>query len=141
MFVKEGDNGTNGTGYYCRIIPNVADVNTIPNWAIYNITPSTNYLNYTVRDANKWFRALLYEGATCVFDGTESNDDYKVNWSLLRNKYTGSTKDNTWFDIADDGVVSYTATSASAPYATIFKVTITHNDKEYTATYPLMVVR
>lgn len=148
-FLKEGDNGSNGTGYYCRIIPNVNDINDLPDQTTLNITPSSTYLNYIPRDTSKWFRVLLYEGATCVLDSTGSSGDFTVKWEMLRNSYNNSQKDVIIFHFVNDNSKEYNNTGVvtiaskdltTPPYATIVKCTVTYNDRQYIATYPVNVV-
>jgi hypothetical protein len=47
-FLKEGEVGSNGTSYICKIVPNVVGSDPIPAHAIYkyNTSTSTGSLNY-----------------------------------------------------------------------------------------------
>lgn len=159
-FLKEGENGTNGSEFVCRLVPNTTDV-TIPKNVIltYNETGSADdyLLNYN-RPAGKnniWLNAELYHNGVNIFRGNSSgisNEDIETNaitltWSILRNKYDYDNKqkityqDDTNLAIdAETGAVSFSATEYSNP-ANIIKCTIIYNNVEYVATMPIIISR
>jgi hypothetical protein len=50
-FLKDGESGTNGTNYVCRIVPN-----TKLDTSVYYKTLKNGKLNFTPQVLNKWFR-------------------------------------------------------------------------------------
>ena len=50
VFLKDGDPGTNGTSYVCKIVPNVANNVEMPDRIIYNTTQGR--LNFTPAGAS-----------------------------------------------------------------------------------------
>lgn len=159
-FLKEGENGTNGSEFVCRLVPNTTDV-TIPKNVIltYNETGSADdyLLNYN-RPAGKnniWLNAELYHNGVNIFRGSSSgisNEDIETNtvtltWSILRNKYDYDNtqkityQDDTNLTIdAETGAVNFSATEYSNP-ANIIKCTIIYNNVEYVATMPIIISR
>lgn len=159
-FLKEGENGTNGSEFVCRLVPNTTDI-TIPKNVIltYNETGSADdyLLNYN-RPAGKnniWLNAELYHNGVNIFRGSSSgisNEDIETNtvtltWSILRNKYDYDNtqkivyQDDTNLTIdAETGAVNFSATEYSNP-ANIIKCTIIYNNVEYVATMPIIISR
>lgn len=82
VFVKEGDNGTNGSGLYCRIIPNVSEKDKqkflFPFATIYtngnktkldfNFVPETAPANYDGTNTTP-FKTQVWRKNSKVFDG------------------------------------------------------------------------
>lgn len=155
-FTKDGEPGTNGTDFICRIVPNFKNEN------VSNIVPTlvNGVLNYTSKVTNQWFRAQLWEnnGEQAIFDGVDATvtDNEKgiqeVNWSVLQNKYTTEKdrQDPSHITIEkENGVTTFKSATSydlktedgetihSGHPADIIKVEIKYNDKIYCATYPV----
>ena len=155
-FTKDGEPGTNGTDFICKIVPNFKNEN------VSNIVPTlvNGVLNYTPRVTNQWFRAQLWEnnGEQAIFDGVDATvtDNEKgiqeINWSVLQNKYTTEKdrQDPSHITITKkDGVTIFKSVTSydlktedgkknhSGHPADIIKVEIKYNDKIYCATYPV----
>ena len=67
-FVKEGEPGTNGTEFVCKIVPN-----TQSTGFGYPMVLNGN-INYTPRQTNKWFNAQLWHNGEKIFDGSSSGN-------------------------------------------------------------------
>jgi hypothetical protein len=67
-FVKEGEPGTNGTEFVCKIVPNTQDTGFG-----YPMVLNGN-INYTPRQTNKWFNAQLWHSGEKIFDGNSSGN-------------------------------------------------------------------
>ena len=142
LFLKDGDPGTNGTNYVCKIVPNVTDIEMAPNMIIYDT--SIERLNYTpATDSQQWMRAQLWEGGDLIFDGYRSDENFDVSWTVLQNKYDYVTSDSTNLNIDQDtGKIfcdGYPSNSQNP--ANIIKVTITYNKSTYTAFCPIILVK
>lgn len=140
LFLKDGDPGTNGTNYVCKIVPNVADGQTMPDRVIYDV--SHGRLNYDPAGANtQWVRAQLWENGELVFDGVSSQNDFTVAWSILQNKYDYNTSDLTDLTInANTGQITCSGYNEQYNVADIVKVVITTGGVDYTAVLPITLV-
>lgn len=140
LFLKDGDPGTNGTNYVCKIVPNVADGQTMPDRVIYDV--SHGRLNYNPAGPNtQWVRAQLWENGELVFDGVSSQNDFTVAWSILQNKYDYNTSDLTDLTInSNTGQITCSGYSEQYDVADIVKVVITTGGVDYTAVLPITLV-
>ena len=140
LFLKDGDPGTNGTNYVCKIVPNVADGQTMPDRVIYDV--SHGRLNYNPTGMNtQWVRAQLWENGELVFDGVSSQNDFTVAWSILQNKYDYNTSDLTDLTInANTGQITCSGYNEQYDVADIVKVVITTGGVDYTAVLPITLV-
>ncbi len=136
-FVKEGEPGTNGTDFICKIVPNTNDTNfgypMILNGSI----------NYTPKQANRWFNVQLWHSGTKIFEGsstgnTSEGKSAQVEWSILKNKYTATLYDTSSLSVTSGGVFSYSSYQGANSPANIVKVTITYDDIEYYSTIPVI---
>lgn len=147
-FVKEGENGTNGTDFVCKIIPNVIETGVAPKYpaVVYNEYTKQYSLNYTPKNADIWLKAQLWHDGELIFEGTQSGDtienkEAEVQWSILRNDYGNGIKDETNFAIdKDTAAITYNPIDFEHP-ANIVKVSIKYNDVEYYATLPITIVK
>lgn len=140
LFLKDGDPGTNGTNYVCKIVPNVADGQTMPDRVIYDV--SHGRLNYNPAGTNtQWVRAQLWENGELVFDGVSSQNDFTVAWSILQNKYDYNTSDLTDLTInSNTGQITCSGYNEKYDVADIVKVVITTGGVDYTAVLPITLV-
>lgn len=140
LFLKDGDPGTNGTNYVCKIVPNVAEGQMMPDRVIYDV--SHGRLNYDPAGANtQWVRAQLWENGELVFDGVSSQNDFTVAWSILQNKYDYNTSDLTDLTInANTGQITCSGYNEQYDVADIVKVVITTGGVDYTAVLPITLV-
>lgn len=137
-FIKEGEPGTNGTEFTCKIVPNSAEGN-ITNAYVFN-----GKLNYTPPpgDEDKWFRVQLWHNTTKIFDATKSGDTSEgatatVEWSILKNSY-----DNTDFEIdKTTGEVTYKGFGGNNSPSNIIKCVVKYKDINYFATLPIVTAR
>lgn len=146
VFTKEGENGTNGTDFVCRIVPNVNN-NNIPNQVMvtYNEDTSSSNWNFTPASANKYLAIELYHNGNRIFKGTQSgnsaegNEPVEIQWSILKNNYDSRNVDNSNFTInKDTGVITFNSAELSNP-ANIVKCSVIYNNVEYYATMPILV--
>ena len=140
LFLKDGDPGTNGTNYVCKIVPNVNESAALPDKIIYNVAEGR--LNYSPATSNtQWVRAQLWESGELIFDGTSSQGDFELTWSILRNKYTYSISDPTNLSINQtSGQVTCSGYNQSEHTADIIKAVISYNGIEYSAIMPIILV-
>lgn len=140
LFLKDGDPGTNGTNFVCKIVPNVASNVEMPDRIIYNT--SQGRLNFTPAGANQqWVRAQLWENGELIFDNARGNSTFGVEWSILTNKYDYSNSDYSNLSIVNNtGLVTcqnYQQGQSNA--ANIIKVNVTYQDVNYCAYMPVVL--
>ena len=136
-FVKEGEPGTNGTEFLCKIVPNTNDSNFG-----YPMVLNGN-INYTPRQSGRWFNVQLWHSGVKIFEGntsgnTSENKNINIEWSILRNKYTTTLYDTTSLNVTSGGVFSYSSYQGANSPANIIKVTATYDNIEYYATIPII---
>lgn len=154
IFLKEGESGTNGTSYYCRIVPNNTTISpsVIPT-ITYNTLTSSYSLNYTPRTSNVWFTTQLYRNGEKIFDSATSgssteNKTVTIKWEMLKNKYDATHSDVSNFNVnSNTGVFGYSDLSSitdsilKGSPANIVKCTITYDGITYTCTKPIVLVK
>ena len=153
-FLKDGDSGTNGTNYVCKIVPNIKSGDIIPQFPILTVQGNNLIMNYNIANGNRWgtdaatytnwFKVQLWNLDELVYEGIEGDTDYKVTWSILKNNYgkkNGTTiTETSYINVTSNGVFSKGANySTSTHPADIVKVTILYEEKQYSATIPLIV--
>ena len=147
-FVKEGENGTNGTDFVCKIIPNVIEEEIAPKYPVvtYNEYTQQYELNYTPKSSNKWFKVQLWHDGELIFEGTQTGDtienkEAKVRWMMLQNKYGATIQDDSNFTIDEKtSAITFNTTEFGNP-ANIVKATVKYNNVDYYATLPISIVR
>lgn len=147
VFVKEGDAGTNGTEFFCRIVPN-----TIPgeNTPLYPILTELNdyswFLNYQTQQLNKFFKVQLWHNEYKILDSvvsarTTEGKQANIKWSILKNKYSANIYDSSSLTVNEStGVFAYSGYRSDSP-AHIVKVELEYNGVIYYATLPLITVK
>jgi hypothetical protein len=161
-FIKEGESGTNGTDFICKIVPNIAtgELNDYP-MVTYNEDTSNYSLNYTPTSQNLWFKVQLWHDGIKIFENVVSGNsnveqdeegnfkEVDVSWSILQNKYTNIptksqssliTEDSNLSINAATGAVTFDATEYADP-ANIVKCTVTYDGMTYYDTMPVIVSR
>lgn len=146
-FIKEGEPGTNGTEFTCKIVANdINNDNSIQPMII------RGNLNYAVNgDSRQWFKVQLWDSGEQIFEGASSNNDVTVKWSILKNPYSNtlfnpdtgsSTTDESSIILAneDNGYFTYKKDQLSKGPANIVKCTVTYNGMDYYALMPVIVV-
>jgi hypothetical protein len=153
-FVKEGESGTNGTDFVCKIVPYTSADSIAPKYptVIYNEYTKQYSLNYTPFAVNKWFKVQLWHDGERIFEGTQSGvsleeKNIEVQWSILQNTYAKNEKtnalitDNSNFSIdKDTAAISFDTTEYANP-ANIVKAVVKYNNVDYYATLPISIVR
>lgn len=138
-FAKEGDPGTNGTEFLCRLVPNIAEGEAPLYPMLLNGT-----LNYIPKQSGRWLKVQLWHNGEMIFDGTESGTTTEgkslaIVWSVLRNKYTTSIYDNTDISInATTGACTYSGYINNSAPANIIKCALVYDGVQYYATMPII---
>lgn len=141
-FIKEGDIGTNGTDYYCKIVPNTSQKVDYP--MIIN-----GVLNYTPAQQGKWFKAQIWRGGKLIFEGAESgasieSDRAIVRWGIQKNKYNAQISDPSTITVTNNtfnttGYYIEDGSGANCP-ANIVQCKITFKGIDYFVTIPVITV-
>ena len=135
-FIKQGEDGTNGTKYSCRIVPNSNQeiLPSYPTLTIYNTADEVSaggYLNFKHSKDNPQniylnsgesayapFIVKLYKSGEEIFSGDSSgmaNDTLDggggavtLKWSILANKYNDEYEDFSYLTISENnGKIRY----------------------------------
>lgn len=141
-FIKEGDIGTNGTDYYCKIVPNTSQKVDYP--MIIN-----GVLNYTPAQQGKWFKAQIWRGGKLIFEGAESgasieSDRAIIRWDVQKNKYNAQISDPSTISVTNNtfdttGYYIEDGSGANCP-ANIIQCKITFKGVDYFVTIPVITV-
>ena len=136
-FVKEGEPGTNGTEFVCKIVPNTHDTNFG-----YPMVLNGN-INYTPRQNGQWFIAELWHNGMKIYPGTVAGQTTEgkpisIKWSILRNKYTTTQWDETSLSVTESGKFTYNGYRGGNSPANIVKVIMTYDNIEYYSTMPVI---
>ena len=158
-FIKEGEMGSNGTNYVCRIIPNLNTGAQSPSYPIYTYNGTSGDMNY-VRPSghtSEWFKVQLFKDGADIFTGVASgtsseNKAVTIEWSILKNRY--ATNNSVHIDDASNfnvnsstGEFTFTNLSNTGDdplqdrAANIAKVTVTYDGATYYATMPIILVK
>ena len=137
-FIKEGDTGTNGTEYICKIVPNVA-TGDIPLYPMI----LNGKINYKTPQPKEWFKVQLWHNGELIFDNVQSalsdeGSEVKIKWSILKNKYSASVSDSSSLTVDETtGEFNFINYLSDSP-ANIIKCELTYKDLVYYATLPLI---
>ena len=94
-FAIEGDPGTNGTGVYCRIVPNYEEGTFLPPYTMYTEKKSSTIANYSLNQKPEndligvpHFRVQLWKNNEKIFDDTTARERVSfISWSWLTDDY------------------------------------------------------
>ena len=134
-FIKEGEPGTNGTEFVCKIVPNTDDI--VTNAYVFN-----GKINYNPKERNKWFKVQLWHNTDKIFENTatgytEEGIKATVEWSILKNSY-----DNTDFTIdKNTGEITYNGFDGNNSPSNIIKCVVKYKNINYFATLPIVTAR
>lgn len=133
LFVKDGENGTNGTVYTLKLIPSS---DTIGRLKV--VKPGDQ--------GGNWLTAQLWYNGIKIYEGTSNNDSagIKVNWSIVGDKRQSH---NITVSNGANGQPSWRCTGSSLGCVDIAKCTLTYKrtmngksvETDIVATQPIMV--
>lgn len=136
IFLKEGEDGTNGTSYVCKISPNfkAGEKQFGEEWISWtnNEDGSRSYNFDVAKGESPFFAKLLYNGA-------EVENVSNIIWSTLFRKYTSAIQEHSL--ITEGPNPGYIAAAASDVCTSILKVQVTYNKQIYYATLPLVDIQ
>ena len=155
--VKEGSNGTNGTDYICKIVPNIVDNEIAPLEPTLTFDGTSATMNYRIKgsggngfDAIKyknWFKVQVWRAGEAILETVE---DFSVKWSILANHYKTDVDDKSAFSVDKDSglftvnsYVSSTQNQGDAANIVKAEITIKEEDREIKlfATLPVITVQ
>lgn len=164
VFAKEGEPGTNGTDYLCRIVP-VKNLPTTGPWAsVYPIAiegaDGARYWNCEPASATTQFKVQLWHNENNIFTGSSGGTSSEgkavtsVVWDVPLNSYRErATVNKPWnttkSDVTrltvqrDTGNVTFSGYSdnANEPPVNILRCTLRYENREYIATLPIISVK
>ncbi len=153
-FLKEGDPGTNGTSYYCRIVPNTIEGEEVAYPMItYDQTTESYNLNYSrpVGQTDRWFKVQLWENDNKIFENDEDGavsdkEPYAIEWSIPLNTYASNIHDLSDLFIKRDendnnkylGFGFDKKDDQNDNVVNIVKCKVTYNQQVFYATMPII---
>ena len=136
IFLKEGEDGTNGTSYVCKISPNFKEGEKQfgKEWISWtNNEDGSRSYNFDVTEGESpFFAKLLYNGA-------EVENVSNIIWSTLFRKYTHAIQEHSL--VTEGPNPSYIAAAASDVCTSILKVQVTYDKQVYYATLPIVDIQ
>ena len=149
-FLKEGDSGTNGTEFTCRIVPNTPSGIVFSEYPM--VTESKNgahwWLNYDTVNSNRFFKAELWHNEERIFSSVTSGSTSEgktasVVWNILQNKYATNVTDVSTFSVnAATGFFNYNQNGyQSDSPANIVQAIVSYDGVVYYATMPIITVK
>ena len=148
--LKDGDSGTNGTDILCKIVPNIRNDETPPEYPVLYFPPSGNpYMNFNIVGSGgnygtnavnykNWFKVKVWRvEQELVEDITASAS---VKWSMLANKYSANVSDSSAFSVSESGTFTVGSFTDDHP-ANIVKAAVTVDGKTTFVTLPVTTVR
>ena len=168
IFTKEGEEGTNGTEFICKIVPN-ADSGDIPVYPTIFYNGSKVSFNWDQDEDKPWFKVQLWHNDfEPIYVGTSSGtstEDKLVTvekWEVLRNVYKKSSEPESI--VQDDTNLKVTQNESNEEWvfefepgilknswnsdeyrnwrpANILKVTVNYDGNIYYGTLPVIISR
>lgn len=137
LFIKDGYSGTNGTEYYCRIVPNTSNEIDRPIWI--QTSASAGHLNYNYSQYP--FKVSLYKNGEEIYNNIDKvSSDFELSYEIISNNYfkIGSTqyKDTPKYVVTNTSFNFNNATGDNYTY--IVRATIKYNNVEHYATIPVI---
>lgn len=160
VFIKQGEQGTNGTDFICKIIPNVISGSRLPlNPTIYynGLETTFNWQNAGVSNG-EWFKIEFWHNGSVIYTGNQYSSVSLENLpiiiskiEILHNTYMYEVADKTLINIEknenDKYIFSFDSTNISDSnynnwrFANIIKATVIYNNMIYYATLPINFCR
>lgn len=136
-FTKDGDIGTNGTDFYCKIDYNIAADDIRPHYPmVWKDAEGEFHKNWNSL-SDTWFKVRLWEGNAEITEG------FTEEWKVLANKYNYNTSDLSHFTVTQDEnsgewIFGLTGLSTEETAADIIQVKVVYDEKIYYATLPIV---
>lgn len=141
LFLKVGENGSNGTKYVCRIVPNTSMENVYWPTIVVDKTTGVAQWNFEPDELHSPFKAELWENGVRIFDGTKSQDTVSLNWSMMCNKITADKRDDSNFEINNlTGEIRYKEANPALPLTNIVKATIQYDKRAFYCSLPVIKI-
>lgn len=142
--IKEGDPGTNGTDFVCKIVPNLDPTDSS---FIYYPIVKNGKLNFMPKDnIREWFKIQLWENGQIIFNDNQSSADVKIQWDNLINNYGNNIKEDYAIDIKIENnkpnfyYLYNNKQIDKTKVANIIKVTVQYNKRTFYATIPIVTI-
>lgn len=137
-FIKEGFSGTNGTDYYCKIVPKNGDFIDGYTFITYYQGSKKAYLNTngerTELDKSNPFTVYLYD------NGVKIESPSKITWRLLNKE--NKTTDFSPLEIANGklNIITSKLTNITGNYIGVIQAEVDYDNKKFFAELPIGLV-
>lgn len=147
VFVKEGEEGTNGTEFFCRIVPNIQPGQIAPAYPmITELAGGGKSWNFQLKQANIPFKVQLWHNGDKILDSNVTANTTEgrravISWSMMANKYTSTVSDtNPWSTSSSNGYLTLNGYTSDHP-SNIVQVKVTYNGVDYYASQSIITVK
>ena len=152
IFLKEGENGSNGTAYYLKVEPNLSPNTTIKGKVYYYYKDSSHKgFNFTYPSGQFPFKTLFYRDGNLIYDSTGSNNEITptVSYDFVKRTYTkvnnNLIQDNCNFVISGNDITCVNnpviGTSAGNYDADVLRCTFQYNGLTWYYMYPIIFIK
>lgn len=149
FFIRDGENGANGTSTQIRVVPNISSglpEGTIAYWYKRgNVNPLPNY-NYTGNP----IKIQMYKDGELYYDSIDDASDTEkgvtFKYDILKRQYSSTSEDKTHFKIGTtvDQILSFDTNQGTEIGATlgeyradIIKAEVTYDNNKFYYYYPI----
>ena len=148
FFIKEGENGSNGTSYTMKVVPNLAAGASLNGKAYYYYKNNSNKgFNFEFPSGQFPFKTLFYRDGDLIYDSSSSNNNItptSLSYEILKRTYTSTVYDGTLFTIQNNNIVCANnpsiGTNPGAYSADILKCSLEYNGLVWYYLYPINFV-
>ena len=140
IFLQEGDLGTNGTKYICKIVPNSNSDFTQSRVWINEKSDGSWSFNFNYPSNEFPFRALIYRNSELIYSGYTSGSAQDINFGITWSISDGDS--NSFYELSGTTFTykGFPSTIYADPYNNILKVTITVSTVEGKTLYSFLPI-
>ena len=154
VFLKQGENGSNGTDFICKIAINNKSGTVAPKYPVFNVANNTIISkNFTEASSGQWFKLELWKNGEQIFSGLETgttldDEDVIVTWNILKNRYAYNEYDFSCINYdatantfsLNTQAIDFNDIPADGYPANIVQAIVEYNGKTSYATLPITIV-
>lgn len=152
VFLKEGENGSNGTAYYLKVEPNLSPGMTLKGKVYYYYKDNSHKgFNFNYPNGQFPFKTLFYRDGNLIYDSTRDNNEITptVTYDFVKRTYTkinnNLIQDNCNFIISENDIFCVNnpiiGTNAGNYDADILRCTFQYNGLTWYYMYPIIFIK
>lgn len=152
VFLKEGENGSNGTAYYLKVEPNLSPGMTLKGKVYYYYKDNSHKgFNFNYPNGQFPFKTLFYRDGNLIYDSTGDNNEITptVTYDFVKRTYTkinnNLIQDNCNFIISENDIFCVNnpviGTNAGNYDADVLRCTFQYNGLTWYYMYPIIFIK